>query len=302
MIIGGGPAGLAAGLYASRARLETLLIEKGIPGGQVLITDWIDNYPGFVNGISGSELMEKMIAHVNRFGLEQKNGTVSSLELTNHIKKLYLDNGEVVTAGTVIICTGGSPGKLGIPGEKELAGRGVSYCATCDGPFYTDQEIAVIGGGNTALQEAVHLTKFARKVTVIHRREELRATRIIQEKARANDRIDFILNARATEITGDENGVTGIRLHHNDGSRSELPVSGVFVLIGVVPNNAMLPLDELDTDGYGFLITDSEMRTRLPGVFAAGDIRSKIFRQIITAVGEGVTAVLSAEHYLATLK
>ena len=298
IIIGGGPAGLTAGLYATRARLDTLLLEKGALGGQVIITDWVDNYPGFVEGVTGFELMDKMAAHAKRFGLETRFATVTSLDLKDKVKTVHLENGDSVTARAVIICTGGSPGKLGIKGETELIGKGVSFCATCDGPFYRDQEIAVVGGGNTAIQEADHLTKFARKVTVIHRRDELRATKIVQEKAFANEKIDFIYNAQVTEIVGNENGVEHLVLSHKDGSGSTLAVTGIFILIGVVPNNQMLPLEDLESDRYGFVVTDPEMKTALPGVFAAGDIRSKSFRQIVTAAGEGATAELSAEHYL----
>jgi thioredoxin reductase (NADPH) len=301
VIIGGGPAGLTAGLYAARARLQTLLLEKGALGGQVLTTNWVDNYPGFVEGISGFDLVEKMAAQTKRFGLENKIGQITSLDLRGDIKILHLDNGEQLTAQAVIICTGGSPGKLDVPGELEFAGKGVSYCATCDAPFYRDQEVAVVGGGNTAIQEALHLTKFASKVTVIHRRNELRATKIVQEKARASDRISFLLGTRVQAITGGVKGVEGLQLAHNDGSGSTLAVSGIFILIGVVPNNQLLPLADLETDEYGFIVTDTEMKTSLPGVFAAGDIRSKSFRQIVNAAGEGATAELSAEHYLAHL-
>ncbi|MHB8791192.1 MAG: thioredoxin-disulfide reductase [Desulfobulbaceae bacterium] len=301
VIIGGGPAGLTAGLYAARARLQTLLLEKGAVGGQVLTTNWVDNYPGFVEGISGFDLIEKMAAQAKRFGLESKIAQITSLDLRGDVKILHLDNGEQLTAQAVIICTGGSPGKLDVPGELEFGGKGVSYCATCDAPFYRDQEVAVVGGGNTAIQEALHLTKFASKVTVIHRRNELRATKIVQEKAMASERISFLLDTQVQAITGGANGVEGLQLAHNDGSESTLAVSGIFILIGVVPNNQLLPLTDLETDEYGFIVTDTEMRTSLPGVFAAGDIRSKNFRQIVNAAGEGATAELSAEHYLAHL-
>lgn len=301
VIIGGGPAGMTAGLYASRARLKALLIEKGVLGGQVLTTDWVDNYPGFGDGISGSDLVAKMDAHAHRFGLETRRAEITSMDLRGETKTLRLDSGENLTARTVIICTGGSPGKLGVPGEKEFAGRGVSYCATCDAPFYRGQEIAVVGGGNTAIQEALHLTKFASKVTVIHRRRELRATKIVQEKAMASERITFLLDTQVREISGGAGGVEGLQLEHRDGTRSTLAVTGVFVLIGVTPNNQMLPLADLKTDNYGFVVTDTEMQTSLPGVFAAGDIRSKNFRQIVNAAGEGATAELSAEQYLAQL-
>lgn len=298
IIIGGGPAGLTAGLYASRARLKTLLIEKGAVGGQVLITDWIDNWPGDIEGITGFDLVEKMSAHAKRFGLETQFANVTSLDLKGETKSVHLENGQPLTARAIIICTGGNPGRLGVKGEKELTGKGVSYCATCDGPFYKNQEIAVVGGGNTAVQEADHLTKFADKVTVIHRRDTLRATRIVQEKAFANPKINFLYDTQVSEIIGGDTGVEKLLLKHNDGSSSSLNVTGVFIQIGVIPNNSMLPLEDLETDGYGFIVTDTEMRTKLPGVFAAGDIRSKSFRQIVTAAGEGATAELSAEHYL----
>ncbi len=299
IIIGGGPAGLTAGLYAARGKVDCLLVEKGALGGQVLTTDWIDNYPAFIDGITGLELVEKMTAHAARFQLATKFANVTSLELKNEIKILHLEDGKSLSARSVIICTGGTPGKLNVPGEKEYTGRGVSYCATCDGPFYKEEEIAVIGGGNTAIQEANYLTKFARKVTVIHRRDELRATKIVQEQAFANEKIEFIFNAEVTEIKGGENGVEQLLLSHKDGSSSTLDVRGIFILIGVIPNNQMLPMDDLESDEYGFIVTDPEMRTSLPGVFAAGDIRSKSFRQIVNAAGEGATAELSAEHYLA---
>ena len=301
IIIGGGPAGLTAGLYAARARLKALLLEKGATGGQVLVTDWVDNYPGFTEGISGFELMDKMTAHADRFGLEKKFATVARLDLAGEIKTLHLENGESLTTRTVILCTGARPKHLDVPGEKEFTGRGVSYCATCDGPFYRGQDIAVVGGGNTAIQEALHLTKFARRVTVIHRRDQLRATRILQEKAFANEQIDFIWNTRVAAIEGDDSGVTRLRLAHGDGSESELAVTGIFILIGVTANNEILPRDQLDLDEYGFIVTDPEMQTSQPGVFAAGDIRSKNFRQIINAAGEGANAELSAELYLSGL-
>ena len=298
IIVGGGPAGLTAGMYAARGRIKALLIEKGATGGQVLVTDWVDNYPGFVDGISGFELMEKMNAHAERFGLEKRFANVASLDLSGPVKTVRLEDATVLTAQSVILCTGARPSRLEVPGERELAGQGVSYCATCDGPFYRDQEIAVVGGGNTAIQEALHLTKFARKVTVIHRRDQLRATKILQEKALANDRIHFLWNARVTEILGNEQGVEGVRISHTDGTESTLAVTGIFIFIGVVPNNEVLPLDQLRTDEAGFIVTDTEMRTNLDGVFAAGDIRSKNSRQIINAAGEGATAELSAEQYL----
>jgi thioredoxin reductase (NADPH) len=300
IIVGGGPAGLTAGLYAARARLKVVLLEKGAPGGQVMNTYWVDNYPGFPEGVSGMDLAEKMAAQARRFNLATRLGEVQSMDLSGPVKKIRLTDGQTLTGLAVILATGARPNQLGIPGEKELTGRGVSYCATCDGPFYRDMEIAVVGGGDTAIQEAVHLTRFAAKVTVIHRRDELRATRIIQEKAFASDKIEFIWNSIVTEVLG-KNEVTGLRLRNTrTGEESILGVQGVFILIGIRPNNEMLPFHQLANDG-GFIRTDQEMRTSQPGVFAAGDICSKEVRQIVNAAGEGAVACISAEDYLSTL-
>jgi len=301
IIIGGGPAGLSAGLYAARGRVKALLLEKGATGGQVLLTDWVDNYPGFTEGISGFELIDKMTAHADRFDLEKKFTAAAKLDLKGPIKTVFLENGEKITCLSVILCTGARPRTLGVEGEKKFTGQGVSYCATCDGPFYKGQEIAVVGGGNTAIQEALHLTKFADKVTVIHRRDELRAAKILQEQAFANKHIDFLWNAQVQKIDGNENGVNRIQIAYNDGSSSTLKVTGIFILIGVVANNEILPLDQLQVDDAGFIISNNEMETSIPGVYAAGDIRSKNFRQIANAVGEGANAELSAEQFLAGL-
>jgi len=298
IIVGGGPAGLTAGLYAARGRLKVLLIEKGAAGGQVLVTDWVDNYPGFVEGVSGFDLIDKMTTHADRFGLEKKFAAITSLQLDGDIKTVTLENSEVFTAKTIILSTGAKPRKLKVAGENEFSGRGVSYCATCDGPFYRNQEIAIVGGGNTAIQDALHLTKFATKVTVIHRRGELRATKILQEKAFCNQKIDFLWNTQVKEIRGDRTGVVELLLSHHDGDESILKVTGIFILIGITPNNEILPLDQLRTDETGFIVTDQEMATTIPGVYAAGDIRSKRSRQIINAAGEGAVAELSAERYL----
>ncbi|MEN8189509.1 MAG: thioredoxin-disulfide reductase [Thermodesulfobacteriota bacterium] len=301
IILGGGPAGLTAGLYAARARLNHLLIEKGAEGGQVLLTDWIDNYPGFVDGCTGFELSEKMAAHGKRFGLNTLIATVTEVKLDTPVKQLILENGKSLSCDTLIICTGARPRALAVPGEKELTGKGVSYCATCDAPFYRNLHVAVVGGGNTAVQEASHLTKFADKVTLIHRRDELRATKIVQEKAFANDKIELLWNTHVTGIEG-ENGVESLRLVDNDGKESTLAVEGIFILIGVIPNNEILPLEPLGAENDGFIPTDCETRTKIDGVMAAGDIRSKEVRQVITAAGEGATAVLAAEQYLANME
>jgi thioredoxin reductase (NADPH) len=297
IILGGGPAGLTAGLYAARDRLQVMLVEKGVVGGQVLVTDWIDNYPGFPEGLSGFDLIEKMAAQAKRFELETKNANVVKVELTEAKKKLIFDSGEELTCQALIICTGARPNKLDIPGEQEFTGKGVSFCATCDGPFFRDQEILVVGGGDTAIQEADFLTKFASKVTVIHRRDELRATKVLQEKAFANERIEFIWNSNVVAIEG-EKEVERARIRNNNDEEREIAASGVFILIGTIPNSEILPLEQLGADEFGFVITDDEMRTRVPGVMAAGDIRSKRVRQVINAAGEGAVAAIAAEYYL----
>ena len=297
IILGGGPAGLTAGLYAARDRLHAVLVERGVAGGQVLLTDWIDNYPGFPEGVSGADLIEKMATQVARFELEIQNANVVKVKLTDAEKKLILESGEEITCRALIICTGARPNKLNIPGEKDFTGKGVSYCGTCDGPFFKDQKIVVVGGGDTAIQEADFLTKFASKVTVIHRRDQLRATKVLQEKAFANERIDFIWNSNVIAIEG-EKEVERIRIRNNNGEENEFDTSGVFILIGTIPNNEMLPLEQLGADEFGFIRTDDNMCTRIPGVMAAGDIRSKKVRQIVNAPGEGAVAAISAEHYL----
>jgi len=302
VILGGGPAGMSAGLYAARARLDHVLIDKGAPGGQVLLTDWVDNYPGFPEGISGFELMDKMIQHAKRFDLNLATADVIRLDLDDPKKKiLHFDNGKQLSCDSLIICTGARPNNLNIPGETELRGKGVSYCGTCDAPFYRNMHVAVVGGGNTAIQEAEYLTKFASKVSVIHRRADLRATKIIQETAFANDKIEFIWNSTVTAIRG-EGEVQYLELRHNDGISSRLDVQGIFILIGVTPNNDGLPLTQLKADRWGFIPVDIETRTAVPGVMAAGDICSKEVRQIVNAAGEGAVAVLAAERYLQAIE
>jgi thioredoxin reductase (NADPH) len=300
VILGAGPAGLSAGLYASRARIDHVLIEKGAPGGQVLTTDWVDNYPGFPDGISGFDLMDSMTAHAKKFDVNILTKEVASVELSDpDSKRIVFGDGSSLTCDALIICTGASPNKIGVPGEAELAGKGVSYCGTCDAPFYRNMHVAVIGGGDTAVEEADYLTRFASKVTIIHRRDELRAVKVLQEIAFANEKIDYVWNSRVTSIEGDKE-VERLQLVDNDGNTSTLEVQGVFVLIGLTPNNAILPLEELKADQWGFIPTDVETLTSVPGVFAAGDIRSKLMRQIVNACGEGANSVIAAEHYLKT--
>jgi thioredoxin reductase (NADPH) len=296
IIIGGGPAGLTAGLYTARARLNVVLLERLAPGGQVLNTDWVENYPGFPDGISGFELVERMKTQAENFDLPIQLEEVMGLEFSPEKKIVITDKGQR-EAKALIIATGATPKKLGIEGEAPLTGKGVSYCATCDGPFYKDQDVVVIGGGDTALEEAIFLTRFASTIHVAHRRDELRAVKLLQDRAMAQEKIKFIWDTIPLKILG-ENGVEGIELKNvKTGEISRKEAQGVFIFIGTEPN-ADLINGIVKQDESGFVITDEKMETSVPGVFAAGDIRSKPWRQISTAVGEGATASFYAEKYV----
>lgn len=296
IIIGAGPAGLAAGLYAARDKQDVVLIEKLSPGGQVLSTDWVENYPGFPEGVSGFELMDNIRKQAERFDLKILSREVQGVDFNRQMKHLSLASGSM-EARSVIVTTGAQPRKLGIEGEELLTGKGVSYCGTCDGPFYRDADVAVIGGGDTAVQEAIFLTRFASRVYVIHRRDELRATKIIQERAFANEKIEFVWDTIPLSIAG-QTGVENLMLRNvKTNEASSLSVEGVFVLVGTRPVTEFLG-DAVDLDGQGFIKVNRRQETNVPGVFAAGDVTSETPRQIATAVGEGVTAVLHAEEYL----
>ncbi len=295
-IIGGGPAGLTAGMYAARARLNVVMIEKLAPGGQVLVTDWVENYPGFPEGVSGADLIQRMTDQAVHFGLKIQTDEVMSVDISDSIKNINLYEG-VVHAKAIIIATGASPKKLGIPGEDMFYGRGISTCATCDAPFFRDKVVAAVGGGDTAVQESIFLTKFAKKVYLVHRRDQLRATGILRERAVRNDRIEILWDSVLTGVSGLSN-VEAIDVKNvKTGDITKLSVDGCFIWIGIQPNATFLE-DDLKLDEYGFIITDQEMKTSVPGVFAAGDIRSTSLRQIATAVGEGALAAVTAEHYI----
>ncbi len=302
-VIGAGPAGLAAGLYAARSGLSTIIIEMAFPGGQIANAPRVDNYPGFVEGISGIELGQYMHRQAEQAGAETLTVDVSSLVPATqgsegqHVVKT---SEEDVSAQAVIVATGARYRMLGVPGEAELTGRGVSYCATCDGPFYRGKKVAVIGGGDTAITDALELTTFASQVTVIHRRDELRASRALQEKAGNNPKVAFLWNAVVEEVLG-QPGVSSVRLKDTkSGTLSEFPVDGVFVAVGSVPStdflNGVIALDEA-----GCIIVNEQMETDIAGVFAAGDVRHNSARQVITAAGDGATAALSARRYINSL-
>ncbi|MBI4328957.1 MAG: thioredoxin-disulfide reductase [Chloroflexi bacterium] len=295
IIIGGGPAGLAAGLYSARARLRTLLVERGLTGGQIATTEAVENYPG-IESILGPELGNNMLRHAEKFGLETKYAEVEGAELTGKIKTIVTDDGEL-RAKVVIIASGATPNKLGVPGELELAGRGVSYCAVCDGAFFREKELVVVGGGDAAVEEGTYLTRFASKVTIVHRRDALRATRVLQERAFANPKMDFLWSHVVESING--NGVVrGVTLRNMKSSEvHDLPVEGVFIYVGLVPQNEFLK-GALPLDDKGHIHVNLKMETRIPGVYAAGDIRQDSARQVASAAGDGVTAAIFAEKYL----
>ena len=296
IIIGGGPAGLSAGLYTSRARLRSLVIEKGLVGGQITNAELVENYPGFPQGISGLELGQLMHQQATKYGLETLTAEATGIELDGEKRVVITTKGKF-TAKAVIIASGSERRKLGIPGEEELTGRGVSYCATCDGPFFKEKPVAVVGGGNAAITEALHLTKFAARVKVIHRRHELRATQILQEKAKAEPKIEFIWDTKVERIEGKDR-VKRLNLSNVvSGEKSTLDVAGVFVTVGLKPNTdylkGVLPLDDA-----GYIATNEKMETKIPGIFAAGDVRLNSARQSITAAGDGATAAVFAQKFL----
>jgi len=297
IIVGGGPAGLAAGLYAGRAELKTLLLEKGMAGGLAATTDHIENYPGFPAGIGGMELTAQMEEQARKFGVTIKNAQVEGLVHDGDVFTARTDEGEF-RAPAVILATGASPSLLGVPGEKEFLGRGVSFCATCDGAFFKDQVVVVVGGGDAAVEEAMFLTRFASRVFIVHRRDQLRATRVIQERAFRNDRLEFVWFSVVDEIRGQGKVEEVVVKDVRSQATRVLPAAGVFVYVGNRPNTGLVAdLAELDERGY--VKTDEEMRTNVAGLFAAGDVRRKLVRQVVTAVADGAVAAVAAEKYLA---
>ncbi|MFS0775349.1 thioredoxin-disulfide reductase [Neobacillus sp. 3P2-tot-E-2] len=300
IIAGAGPAGMTAAVYTSRANLSTLMIERGMPGGQMANTEDVENYPGF-ESILGPDLSTKMFEHAKKFGAEYAYGDIKEI----------IDNGDVKTvvagskqykAYSIIISAGAEYKKVGVPGEKELSGRGVSYCAVCDGAFFKQKELYVIGGGDSAVEEGVYLTRFASKVTIVHRRDELRAQKILQDRAFANEKVDFIWNHTIKSINDKDGKVGSVTLvSTQNGEEKELPADGVFIYIGMIPLSK--PFINLGiTNENGYIETNERMETKVPGIFAAGDIREKTLRQIVTATGDGSIAAQSAQHYIEELK
>lgn len=300
IIIGGGPAGLTAALYAARSNLKVLVIEKMMPGGQAAITESIENYPGFPQGIAGFELGMKLHEQAGRFGAEMIVEDVVELQLAGQ-PKLVRTTQNTYEAKAVILATGAKSRALGCSGEEQFRGRGVSYCATCDGAFFTGKKVVVVGGGNSAVEEAVYLTRFADKVTIIHRRDSLRADKVVQDKAFNEPKIDFLWNKVVVEVIGQQQ-VTGVVVQDTvTGEKSTVATDGVFVFVGMEPQTALVAGQvELTEDGY--IRADESTATSLPGVFAAGDVRKKPLRQVVTAVADGAVAAVAAEKYVENLK
>ena len=300
IIIGGGPAGLTAGIYTARSRLDVLLLEKLMPGGQAVTTSLVENYPGFEEGISGPDLMIRMDQQARKFGLNVEIAPVERIILDGKRKRVFAD-GQEYSVKALIVASGAQPRLLGVPGEKELKGKGVSYCATCDGAFFRERRVAVVGGGDSAVEEAVYLTKFADKVFIIHRRDQLRATQLVQERALQHEKIEVLWDTVVTRINGEQTVQSVTVKNVKTGQENQLDVAGVFMYVGVIPNSDFFDFP-IDKDEGGFLITDQDMQTTVEGIYAAGDVRSKSFRQIVNATGEGAVAAFSAEKYLENLE
>jgi thioredoxin reductase (NADPH) len=299
IIVGGGPAGLAAALYTARMDLKTVVLDRGPLGGQLLNTELVEDYPGF-ESVLGADLATKMGDHARKFGVEIRDfEPVKEIDVEGTTKVVRLESGEELRAPAVIMAAGGLPRYLKVPGEKEYWGRGVSYCAVCDGAFFKGQELAVVGGGDAAVEEGDFLTRYASKVHILHRRSELRAQPILVDRARANAKIEFIYEAHVTQIAGGDK--VQILHYEHHGEKKELAVGGVFIFVGFLPNSALLKV-HVDHDEAGYILTDRNMQTSVEGIWAVGDVRSQLTKQIATAVGDGTTAAVAASMYITALK
>jgi thioredoxin reductase (NADPH) len=296
IILGGGPAGLTAGLYAMRAVLKTILVERATPGGQVAITKGVENYPGF-DEISGLDLSDRLLQHAQSYGLEVIHDEAVFINPGPGLHSVLLRSGKTLSAHAVIIATGGTPGKLGVPGETEYIGRGVSYCAKCDGFFFQDRIVTVVGGGDTALEEALYLTKLASKVYLVHRRAAFRASKILQKRIYESS-VELVLNSVVTGIFANEEGVNSITLKNfQTGNERNIETEGVFIFVGLLPSNEIVP-PAIKLDGGGYAVTDDRCASNIPGIFIAGDLKTKFAKQIVVAAAEGCTAALAAADYI----
>jgi thioredoxin reductase (NADPH) len=302
IIVGGGPAGLCAAMYCGRGMLRAVLLERGLTGGELLNTEKIEDYPGFIS-ILGPDLAGKMTEHAVHFGADIRTEDVTAIvRRDDGIFAVTCSSGAVYTAPAVILTAGGTPNRLGVPGEQEYAGKGVSYCAVCDGAFFKGETIAVIGGGDAAVEEADYLTRYATKVYIVHRRDTFRASRVVQERALANPRIEVIWNTKVLEMVGAKGGLTHLELENTiSGTRSQLAVTGGFIFVGFTPNTGLVQ-QHFEHDASGYIITNDRMETSIPGLFAAGDLRVQLTRQVTTAVGDATTAAIAVEKFLTARK
>jgi thioredoxin reductase (NADPH) len=297
VIVGGGPGGLTAGIYAMRAALKTILVEKAVAGGQVAMSDSVENYPGFEN-ITGYELSQKFLQHAQSYGMEYVQEEVAAVEPGLDFHSIKLANGRVLKTHTVILATGGSPRKLGVPGEDEYYGKGVSYCGVCDGFFFRDKTVVVVGGGDTAAEEALYLAKLAKQVYLVHRRDALRASMILQQRVKDECKIEVLWNTIVTEIKANKEGVHAVSVQNTQtGEQREVSTDGVFIFIGFLPNNQLVPAGiKMNADGY--VVTNEKCETNMPGIYVVGDLRDKYAKQIVIAAADGCTAALVAAHYV----
>jgi thioredoxin reductase (NADPH) len=301
VIVGGGPGGLTAGIYAMRAALKTALIEMGVPGGQMNNSDSIENWPGD-EFITGAELALKFSQHARSYGLEVITQAAVEIEPGLDLHAVKLDNGDRLSTHAIILATGGSPRKLNIPGEKEHYGKGISYCAVCDGFFFRDKTVVVVGGGDTAAEESLYLAKLAKQVYLVHRRDALRAGALLQQRVKAECKIEILWDSLVTEIRADDQGVSAVQLQNaQTGKKSELAADGVFIFIGFDPNNKLVPAGT-KMNAAGYVVTDEKCETNIPGIYVIGDLREKYFRQIVISASDGATAALAAAHYVETRK
>jgi len=297
VIIGGGPGGLTAGIYAMRAALKTILVEKAVAGGQVAMSDGVENYPGF-ESITGYELSQKFLQHAQSYDIEFVQEEVVAVEPGLDFHSVKLANGSVLKTHTVILATGGSPRKLGVPGEDEYYGKGVSYCGVCDGFFFRDKTVVVVGGGDTAAEEALYLAKLAKQVYLVHRRDALRASMILQQRVKDECKIEILWNTVVTEIKANDEGVNSVSLQDTQtGEERQLSTDGVFVFVGFLPNNQLVPAGiKMNADGY--VVTNEKCETNMPGIYVVGDLREKYAKQIVVAAADGCTAALVAAYYV----